>query len=419
MASTAAVIGAIIVVIIIVGIAYVALSAGSQPAGSTSVTTLAQTTAGGASTGNTSYATVPVGMTDPPSVPTGTQAVLVTYSNVQIQTSGGNGTHWVDAAGSGTFNALAVVNASQTIAKATVAANSDINAVRMNITSVKVIVNGTTYTATAPSTITASVSSNSTVRSNSAVLVDIATDVQANGSTSGNSTSHAYVYSTSAAKAVLVANTTISVNVGTVVGLSSVVSGSLGLNLGGSAGTSANSTSSGYTTVPVGITDPPSVPAHTQAVIISYSNVQVRASNGAWTNATGSGTVNALAVVNSSQTIADARLTANSTIEAVRMHVNYVKVVVNGTTYNATSPSTITANVSSSSSAKSDSAVLMDLSSNVTATTNTNYYTSTTTYAYTASSAKAVLTTNASVSVNVGAMVNLSTTLRSGLGLTV
>jgi hypothetical protein len=429
MASAIAYVAAVVLILIIIGAVIWLAPSGPRTASTSSVQpssgkTTAQSSSSATSTasqtGTASYATVPVGMTDPPSVPAGTQAVLITYSNVQIQTTGSNGTSgWVDASGSGTVNALAVVNASKTLATAKVAVNSTIDAVRMSVTSVKVVVNGTTYTATAPSTVTASVSNSSAVKPDSAVLVDLATEVTANASSSSNATSHTYVYSAYAAKAALTTNATVSVSVGAVVDISAAVKGALGLNLG-SANTASSSSTSGYVNVPVGLTDPPSVPAGTQAVIISYSNVQVQTSagNGMWINATGSGTVNALAVVNASQTIADAKVAANTTVDAVRMDVDYVKVIVKGTAYNATAPDNITADIASNSSVKANSAVLVDIASNVAAAMPIGSGNAgTAAYRYSDSSTNAMLTTNASVSASVGSVASLGAGLKSSLGI--
>lgn len=230
MASGAAIAGGVIVVIIvIVAIAYLATT---MPATNASTTTI--TTSGAATTASTAKsATVPIGMTDPPSYPPGTQAVIITYSNVQVHTAGnattGTGGTWVTTSGSGTVNTLAVVNSSQTVADATLAINSTVNAVRMNITSVKIMINGTTYAATAPPVITANVTGNSTIKSNSAVLVDFVTNV----TTSTNSTSHAtvYAFTTTSSKAVLTTNASVSVTIGAMLNLSSTLRSSLGLNI--------------------------------------------------------------------------------------------------------------------------------------------------------------------------------------------
>lgn len=227
MASKTAIAGIIVLIIIVVAIAaYVSLGTGTSSYTSTTSTIPASTTISGGS-GGTSYSTVPVGMTDPPTTPAGTQAVIVSYSNVQVHTTGSNGGSWVSATGSGTVNALAVVNTSQTLADAQLAVNSTIDAVRINVTSVNVVVNGTSHAASAPGWITANVTANQTVHSNSAVLVNLATYVTANSS--GNTT--AYSYTTSSAQAVMTTNATVSVNVGATVNLNAALKSTLGLSI--------------------------------------------------------------------------------------------------------------------------------------------------------------------------------------------
>ncbi len=218
-------IAGIIIVVVAIGLIYYAYT-------TTSITP-PYTTVSGSSSGTTApgakMATVPIGMTDPPSVPPGTKAVLVSYTDVQVHTTGSNGGSWVTATGTGTVNMTGVVNASQTIANARVAVNSTINAVRMNVTSAKVLINGTAYTAEAPTLIVANVSSNNTVRGNSAILIDVRSNVTANT----NATSHTttYAYTSTAAKGAFTTNATVSLNIGAIVNLSSALKASLGLNL--------------------------------------------------------------------------------------------------------------------------------------------------------------------------------------------
>ncbi len=71
--------------------------------------------------------TLSVQITDPPKVPQGTNALLVSYSSVQVHTSGTNQSGWVSAQGSGTLNMTALINTTETIANAQIAANSTIN----------------------------------------------------------------------------------------------------------------------------------------------------------------------------------------------------------------------------------------------------------------------------------------------------
>ncbi len=238
MASGGVIAGAVVVVIILViALAYIVTNSNSL--GSGSPTSMPRTSASGTTAQGASYQTVPVGMTDPPSVPPGTSAVVIAYSKVQVQQKASNGTtSWVNASGSGSVNAMAVVNSSQTIADARLAINSTVNAVRVNVTSVKVTVNGTTYTATSPGWITANVTSNGNVKANSALLVDFVTNVKARGnsSTSSNtvagSSGAAYAYMDTSAKAWVTTNASVSVNIGAMIALNSTLKGIIGVSIG-------------------------------------------------------------------------------------------------------------------------------------------------------------------------------------------
>lgn len=164
---------------------------------------------------------------------------------------------------------------------------------------------------------------------------------------------------------------------------------------------------------PVAVTDPAQVPAGTQAMVVSYSSVQVQNGNGAWVNAQGSGSVNLVSTVNGTgQVIAYANITSNTTIKAVQFAVNSAKITVNGTTYSVTAPSTITAQVSGSGSLKSNATILVDVSPVVVATYNQN----TTTFVM-SSSSKAVIASNTgmSTSANVGASVSLNAAAAASL----
>ena len=91
--------------------------------------------------------TLSVLLTDPPTVPTGTSAVYITYSNLQVHVSGdGNQSGWITLGSSGTINLMGVENFSQTIASASIQKGT-FNALRFNITNVLVTYNGVNYTA--------------------------------------------------------------------------------------------------------------------------------------------------------------------------------------------------------------------------------------------------------------------------------
>ncbi|MGI0135120.1 MAG: hypothetical protein ACREBW_09210, partial [Candidatus Micrarchaeaceae archaeon] len=87
----------------------------------------------------------PILLTDPAQVPSGTSALVVTYTSLMVHSSGGQGSGWVNATGSGSVNLLAVLNSSKVIGYANVSANSSINLIRLNISSAKITINGTAY----------------------------------------------------------------------------------------------------------------------------------------------------------------------------------------------------------------------------------------------------------------------------------
>ncbi len=119
-------------------------------------------------------ASVPVLLTDPPQVPNGTSALLITYSSLQVHTEGTSGSGWVSAGGSGTINLMSAVNSSQIIGFASLNANSVVNLARFNIESAQITINGTTYNVTVPnSNLTVAITGENKLGANSAVLIDI------------------------------------------------------------------------------------------------------------------------------------------------------------------------------------------------------------------------------------------------------
>ncbi len=169
------VIGAIVVIIILAVIA-VGLSHNGAT-GSTSSGT--STTAGtGNGTPSSSGMSAPILLTDPPVVPTGTSALTITYTSVQVQTSGGAGSGWINATGSGTINLMSLLNTSQVIGMANLSANSSVEQIRFNVSSATITVNGTTSNVTLPNRmITAHISGETHAAANSGVLLDLSPTV--------------------------------------------------------------------------------------------------------------------------------------------------------------------------------------------------------------------------------------------------
>ncbi len=186
-----------------------------------------------------------VQMTDPPSVPSGTQQLLVTYSSVEVHASGnGNQSGWVNASGSGTVDLMALTNITNTIASTNVAENSTINLVRFDITSARIVINGTAYNVTMPnSQINIAITGQQKINSSSsAVLVDLFPTVTARGSGSASG----YVLVPAARAIVINSNSTVSIdsNVGSTASISVPVGARIGIGIG--IGHARNNTNGTY-----------------------------------------------------------------------------------------------------------------------------------------------------------------------------
>ncbi len=158
--------------------------------------------------------------------------------------------------------------------------------------------------------------------------------------------------------------------------------------------TSTGSASAG---LPLMLTDPAAVPAGTQALVVDYSSVQVHTSGtsgSGWVSASGSGSVDLMGLVNASQVIGLANVSANSTINLIRLNVSSATITINGTKYNVTLPSSnITVAVTGKTKVNATSGVLLDLSPVVSAVFSNN----STTFVM-APSARATVVTNVSSS---------------------
>ncbi len=95
---------------------------------------------------------VPIQLTDPPQVPAGTTSLIIDYSSLQVRTSGSANTSsvWTSSNTSGSVDLLSLLNYSETIGTVSLPANAVIRAVKFNITSASITINGTTYGVTVP-----------------------------------------------------------------------------------------------------------------------------------------------------------------------------------------------------------------------------------------------------------------------------
>ena len=97
--------------------------------------------------GSPSSASVPVSvlLTDPPHVPSGTQALLVSYSSLKVLLSNNSVTFWKQINTSGTVNLLSLVNFSKNLSSFNLPANSIVKRMSIRISNATITVNGTNY----------------------------------------------------------------------------------------------------------------------------------------------------------------------------------------------------------------------------------------------------------------------------------
>ncbi len=90
-------------------------------------------------------------LTDPPIVPNGTQSLFINYSSLEIHITAQNGSSmWIPGKGNGTIDLLTLVNASQIIGLARIPKNMSVDAVRFNVDSARIMINGTEYNVSIP-----------------------------------------------------------------------------------------------------------------------------------------------------------------------------------------------------------------------------------------------------------------------------
>ncbi len=88
---------------------------------------------------------IPISITDPPSVPVGTQALYINYSSLRAHVAMGGRQSWIDINSSGRLDLMGLVNVSQVIGGVNVSSNSIIDAVAFNISSASITVDNVTY----------------------------------------------------------------------------------------------------------------------------------------------------------------------------------------------------------------------------------------------------------------------------------
>lgn len=97
---------------------------------------------------------------------------------------------------------------------------------------------------------------------------------------------------------------------------------------------------SAKTSFAVMLTDPPTVPAGTTVLNITYSDIALHVTyvNGTstWISLGGSGTINSFALVNMTQTIASTTIPTNTTIDKIQFTITGASAEINDQTYNVT-----------------------------------------------------------------------------------
>ena len=122
------------------------------------------------------YNLVQVALTDPPSVPPGTQNLYINYSSVAIHVSGNGTSEWIESDTSGTVDLLSLINTSKIIANFDVPSNLNVDAVNLTIDSEYIVINSTRHNVVLrQGQISSEVDSNGT--NGSEVLVDLAPTV--------------------------------------------------------------------------------------------------------------------------------------------------------------------------------------------------------------------------------------------------
>lgn len=160
-------------------------------------------------TGNTGGGTLYVQLTDPPVVPTGTQALLITYDNVSLHQVGAQANNFISFQQNGTVNLLNLTNFTQTIAAVNTSRNASFDMVKLGIRSAAIVIDNVTYNVTVPGdSITAKLNAYANINSSSGVLVDLSPTVVE----IYNASNQSVFVMVPSVKAIVIGKTAISVN---------------------------------------------------------------------------------------------------------------------------------------------------------------------------------------------------------------
>jgi DNA-binding transcriptional ArsR family regulator len=114
------------------------------------------------------------------------------------------------------------------------------------------------------------------------------------------------------------------------------------------------------------LTDPPRVPNGTEALNITYSSLQVHiagnSNSSGWISGTGSGAIDLMNLINTSQVIGTGSVPKSATVDMVRFDIDSAFITINGTTYNVTVPSGHLTSQVTGQMVNGNSSVMIDLS---------------------------------------------------------
>jgi hypothetical protein len=120
-----------------------------QPAKAPSSSSTSVSTTSTSTSTRASLSSFAVALTDPPSVPTGTSALFLNYSRVELITN--SSPYFANESGS--VNLLSLVNVSKIIATFSLPKNVSINQIRLFVSSVEIEINGSKYSVFVPSSV--------------------------------------------------------------------------------------------------------------------------------------------------------------------------------------------------------------------------------------------------------------------------
>ncbi len=136
-----------VIAVILIAVVALAVSVGGKP-GSIGTSSPSTSIVSGQSA---SQGTIVMSLTDPPEVPPGTSALVLTYTGIKIhETGASNTTGFINVTTSGSVNLLSLTNVSQIVAVAKVPANVSFDSVIFTGASAAITISNSTFNVTVP-----------------------------------------------------------------------------------------------------------------------------------------------------------------------------------------------------------------------------------------------------------------------------